>query len=172
MNNQFNGYTNNSRSNNSRSNNSRSNKSPSNNNTPRNTRPNNNNVNTRRLKRSYGKRNLFSHTRNNTNAKWSRFGKYGNHIQFNQSNANGNNSPLTLNQRLYSAQLWKSRLPNRRRTPLKSPVVRLSPTQAMLFANISSSTNSYTTMAEKVAKLPILNSSKEAILKYIEFLKE
>ena len=161
MNNQFNGYTNNSRSNNSRSNN----------NTRSNTRPNNN-VNTRRLKRSYGKRNLFSHTRNNTNAKWSRFGKYGDNVQFNESNANGNNSPLTLNQRLYSAQLWKSRLSNKRRTPLKGPVVRLSPTQAKLFANISSSTNSYNTMAEKVAKLPISNNSKETILKHIEFLKQ
>ena len=163
----FNGYTNNSRSNSRRSNNFNSNNSNTNTNS-------NNNSNTRRLKRSFGKRNLFSHIRNNTNAKWTRFGKYRDHVQFTQQNANGNTSPQmrTPNQYLYNMQLKNSRKSNTRRTPLRTSNIGLSPIQAKMFANIASSTNSFNEMAEKVVKLPISTESKEKLLKHIEFLKQ
>lgn len=163
----FNGYTNNSRSNSRRSNNFNSNNNRSNNN-------GNNNRNTRRLKRSFGKRNLFTHKRNNANAKWTRFGKYRNHVQFTEPNANGNTSPQmrSPNQYLYNMQLKNSRISNRRRTPLITSNTGLSPIQAKMFANIASSTNSFNEMAEKVAKLAISSESKEKILKHIEFLKQ
>lgn len=164
----FNGYTNNSRSNSRRTNNFNSNNNNRSNNNSK------NNHNTRRLKRSFGKRNLFSHKRNNANAKWTRFGKYGDHVKFTEQNANGNTSPQmrTPNQYLYNMQLKNSRKSNTRRTPLITSNIGLSPIQAKMFANIASSTNSFNEMAEKVAKLPISSESKGKLLKHIEFLKQ
>ena len=131
---------------------------------------NNNRNNTRRIRRSFGQRNLFNPTRNNRNAQWSRYGQAKQPVYIEESNYNVS-SPLTYEQREYSKVLSNSRksIPQ---SKLARRNVGLTPIQAKIFANVHSSTNSYNEMSNKLRKMPISNVSRNTLLAHIAFLKQ
>ena len=130
----------------------------------------NNRNNTRRIKRSFGQRNLFNPTRNNRYAQWSRYGQPKQSVYI-QEPTNVYNSPLTTEQNKYSRVLSKSR----KSVPMSKIQygnVGLSPIQAKIFANVHGSTNSYDEMINKIHKMPLSNASKNTLVKHIEYIKQ